>query len=52
MSKRELIELNRGDKRYVRRDDQGQFTDDQADVGRSLKADQRQELQMFGKTIW
>jgi hypothetical protein len=43
MSKRELIGPNRGDKRYVRRDDQGQFTDDQADVGRSLKADQRQD---------
>jgi hypothetical protein len=42
MSKRELIEPNLGDKRYVRRDGQGQFTDDQTDVGRSLAADQRQ----------
>jgi hypothetical protein len=28
MTKRELIEPNKGDRRYVRRDDQGQFTDD------------------------
>jgi hypothetical protein len=42
MTKRELIEPHAGDKRYVRRDDQGQFTDDQADVGKSLAADQRQ----------
>lgn len=42
MTKRELIEPNAGDKRYVRRDDQGQFTDDQADVGKSSAADQRQ----------
>jgi hypothetical protein len=42
MTKRELIEPNKGDKRYVRRDQQGQFTDDQTDVGRSLAADQRQ----------
>ena len=41
MSKRELIEPNPGDKRYVRRDDQGHFTD-QADVGKSSAADQRQ----------
>ena len=42
MSRRETIEPNPGDKRYVRRDDQGQFTDDQADVGKSSAADQRQ----------
>ena len=39
--KRELIEPNQGDKRYVRRDDEGKFTEDQVDVGRSLAADQR-----------
>lgn len=39
--KRELIEPNEGDKRYVRRDAQGQFTKDQVDVGRSLSADAR-----------
>ena len=44
MSKRELIEPNRGDKRYARRDDKGQFSD-QVDVGKSLAADQRQHAQ-------
>ncbi len=34
--KRELIEPNPGDKRYVRRDEKGQFTESQVDVGRSL----------------
>jgi len=40
MSKRELIEPHEGDKRYVRRDEQGRFGE-QDDVGRSLAADQR-----------
>ena len=40
-TKRELIEPNEGDKRYVRRDENGQFTEDQVDVGRSLSADSR-----------
>ena len=40
---RELIEPNEGDKRYVRRDENGQFTEDQVDVGRSLSADRRSE---------
>ncbi|HSU15344.1 hypothetical protein [Longimicrobium sp.] len=39
---RELIEPHKGDKRYVRRDEQGRFTNDQVDVGRSLAADRRQ----------
>lgn len=38
---RELIEPHEGDKRYIRRDDEGQFTDSQDDVGRSLAQDQR-----------
>ena len=42
MSKRELIEPKPGDKRYVRRDDKGHFTDDQTDVGKSLSQDRRQ----------
>jgi len=42
MSKRELIEPNPGDKRYVRRDEKGRFTEDQTEVGRSSAADQRQ----------
>jgi hypothetical protein len=41
MSKRELIEPHKGDKRYVRRNPAGQFTDQQDDVGRSLAADRR-----------
>jgi hypothetical protein len=41
--KRELIEPNEGDKRYVRRDENGEFTDDQVDVGRSLAQDQKQQ---------
>lgn len=40
--KREEIEPNSGDKRYIRRNDEGQFTEDQSDVGRSLSADSRQ----------
>ncbi|HYE45838.1 MAG TPA: hypothetical protein VEA44_08705 [Caulobacter sp.] len=39
---RELIEPNPGDKRYVRRDENGQFKE-QVDVGKSLAADQRQK---------
>ena len=39
--KREEIEPNEDDKRYVRRDESGQFTEDQVDVGRSLAADRR-----------
>ena len=39
---RESIEPNDGDKRYIRRDEQGQFTDEQDDVGRSLSQDQKQ----------
>lgn len=49
MSKRELIEPNEGDKRYVRRDEEGRFTDDQVDVGRSLAADQRQHAKTRSK---
>ncbi len=39
-SKRELIEPHKGDKRYVRRDAKGRFTESD-DVGRSLAADRR-----------
>jgi hypothetical protein len=41
MSNRELIEPQKGDKRYVRRDENGRFGE-QADVGKSSAADQRQ----------
>lgn len=40
--KRELIEPNEGDKRYVRRDEEGRFTE-QDDVSRSLSQDVRRE---------
>ena len=40
MSKRELIDTGT-DKRFVRRDEQGQFKES-VDVGKSLAADQRQ----------
>jgi len=39
-NKRELIEPNPGDKRFVRRDEQGRF-DEVVDVGKSLAADRR-----------
>lgn len=41
MSKRELIQPHESDKRYVRRDEDGQFTSDQVSVGKSLSADRR-----------
>ena len=40
--KREEIEPQKGDKRYARRDEQGQFTESQDDVGRSLTQDRKQ----------
>ena len=40
--KRELIEPSEGDKRYVRRDEEGQFKESD-DVGRSLSQDQKQK---------
>jgi len=47
--RRELIEPSPGDKRYVRRNDLGQFTTDQVDVGRSSAADQRQHAKNTSK---
>lgn len=41
MSKRELIDTGT-DKRYVRRDEKGRFTESD-DVGRSLSADRRKQ---------
>ena len=40
--KRELIEPNKGDKRYVRRDENGQFKESD-DVSRSLSQDQKRD---------
>ena len=48
MSKRELIEPTNGDKRYVRRDDDGRFSESD-DVGKSLAADQRQRAKTKAK---
>ena len=42
---RELIEPNEGDKRYVRRNEQGEFTDSQDDVSRSQSQDQRRDAE-------
>ena len=41
-NKRELIDTGTS-KRYIRRDDQGRFTNDQVNVGRALASDQRQQ---------
>ncbi|GAA4386118.1 hypothetical protein [Hymenobacter koreensis] len=40
MSKRELIEPNEGDKRYIRRDGKGRITESD-DLNRSLSQDDR-----------
>jgi hypothetical protein len=42
--KRELIEPNEGDKRFVRRDENGQFTESD-DVSRSLSQDQKRDAE-------
>ncbi len=47
--KRELIEPHEGDKRFVRRNEEGQFTEDQVDVGRSLSQDARQHSNTVAK---
>ena len=40
---REVIEPTKGAKRYTRRDKDGQFTEDQTKVGKSLAADQKRK---------
>lgn len=47
MAKRELIDTGT-DKRYVRRDDGGRFTESD-DVGRSQAADRRQKAETASK---
>jgi hypothetical protein len=47
-SKRELIEPNPGDKRYIRRDDNGRIAES-VDVGKSSAADQRQHSKTEAK---
>ncbi|MBW3565194.1 MAG: hypothetical protein KY459_10755 [Acidobacteria bacterium] len=44
MSKRELIEPHKGDKRYVRRDEEGKFKESD-DVSRSLSQDVRKDAE-------
>jgi hypothetical protein len=46
---RELIEPNEDDKRYARRDEQGQFTEEQDDVSRSLSRDVREDAKTGSK---
>jgi len=41
MSSREVIQPHPGDKRYARRNNEGQFTENQVDVEKSLAADRR-----------
>lgn len=47
-SKRELIEPNPGDKRYVRRDDEGKFTESD-DLHRSLSQDDKKDAEKTAK---
>lgn len=46
---RERIEPNEGDERYVRRDEEGQFTDSQDDVGRAAAQDQKRDAKTESK---
>jgi hypothetical protein len=46
--KRERVEPNPGDERYVRRDAQGRFNESD-DVGRSLSADRRTKARTTAK---
>ncbi|MBL8772643.1 MAG: hypothetical protein JNK30_14770 [Phenylobacterium sp.] len=45
---RETIDTGNS-KRYVRRDAEGQFTEDQVSVGKSLAADRRQKAKTVAK---
>ena len=47
-AKRELIDTGTS-KRYIRRDDQGRFTNDQVKVGASLAADQLRHTSTVAK---
>lgn len=49
MSKRELIEPHKGDKRYVRRDAEGKFKESD-DVSRSLSQDVRKDAKNESKS--
>jgi hypothetical protein len=45
---REIVEPDKGDKRYVRRDRKGEFSKE-VDVGRSLAADRRSKAKTVVK---
>jgi hypothetical protein len=45
---RELIEPHKGDKRYVRRDENGRFSESD-DVGKSLAQDQKRQAKTVAK---
>ena len=47
--KRERIEPQKGEQRYVRRDAKGHFTDSQDDVGRASAQDQKRQAQRGAK---
>ena len=47
-NKRELIEPHAGDKRYIRRDEQGRI-DETVDVGKSLAQDVRKQAKTVAK---
>ena len=47
--KRELIEPHKGDKRYVRRDSEGRFSEVE-DVGRSSAQDQKRSAKTKSKS--
>jgi hypothetical protein len=47
--KRELIEPHKGDKRYIRRDEQGRIRESD-DVGRSLAQDRRRKAKAVTKS--
>jgi hypothetical protein len=47
-NERELIEPNEGDKRYVRRNDEGKF-EESDDVGRSLSQDRKRDARAESK---
>ena len=46
---RERIEPNEGDQRYIRRDEEGEFTDSQDDVGRAAAQDQKRDAKTESK---
>jgi hypothetical protein len=48
MAKRELIEPHKGDKRYIRRDDEGRIAES-VDVSRSLSHDVRRDAKTNSK---